>query len=148
MEENKRGNLDFDKIITLAQKDKMEAVITDKLGDESCKIFRFLSKEQTFLQDYEIKSAMGIGKDLQDDLMTLWCEGFLTIQKEMVTTVDFPVLYWNIDFRKVRRNVYYLEQRFTKEIFVEKNIWHGYENFVSLKFKLLIYMCFICVTFD
>lgn len=38
MEENKRGNLDFDKSITLAQKDKMEAVITDKLGDESCKI--------------------------------------------------------------------------------------------------------------
>ncbi|CAE6074966.1 unnamed protein product [Arabidopsis arenosa] len=125
MKENKRGDLDFDKIITLAQKDKMEAVIADKLGDESCKIFRFLSKEQTFLQNYEIKSAMGIRKDLQDDLMTLWREGFLTIQKEMVTAVDFPVLYWNVDFRKVRRNVYYLVQGFTKEICLEKDVWHG-----------------------
>jgi histone acetyltransferase len=34
---------------------------------------------------------------------------------------------------------YFVKQGFTKEIYLEKDVWHGYGNYVSLKFKLLIY---------
>ncbi|VVB05021.1 unnamed protein product [Arabis nemorensis] len=123
--------VDFTSIISVAQKDEMEAVVLRRYGKEAFRMFRYLSQEGHFVETDKIAdAALTEKKDTPQILLKMWKDGYLHMQKLAVTGVYVPFLLWKVNklivSRQMLDEMYHaclnLSLRLTHEIDSEKEL--------------------------
>ncbi|XP_010426403.1 PREDICTED: uncharacterized protein LOC104711399 [Camelina sativa] len=78
--------VDLKSIISVAQKDEMEAVVMRRYGKEAFRMFRYLSQEGRFVETDKIAdAALTEKKDTPQILLKMWKDSYLHMQKFVVT---------------------------------------------------------------
>ncbi|KFK34192.1 hypothetical protein AALP_AA5G113000 [Arabis alpina] len=90
--------IDFNSIISVAQKDEMEAVVMRRYGKEAFRMFRYLSQEGRFVETDKIAdAALAEKKDTPQILLKMWKDGYLHMQKLAVTGTYVPFQLWKVN---------------------------------------------------
>ncbi|KAL1212907.1 hypothetical protein V5N11_023022 [Cardamine amara subsp. amara] len=90
--------VDFKSILSVAQKDEIEAVVMRKYGKEAFRMFRYLSQEGRFVETNKIAdAALTEKKDPPQILLKMWKDGYLHMQKLVVTGSYVPFLLWKVN---------------------------------------------------
>ncbi|XP_020879877.1 uncharacterized protein LOC9313709 isoform X2 [Arabidopsis lyrata subsp. lyrata] len=89
--------VDFKSIISVAQKDEIEAVVMRRYGKEAFRMFRYLSQEGRFVETDKIAdAALTEKKDTPQFLLKMWKDGYLHMQKLAITGTYVPFLLWKV----------------------------------------------------
>ncbi|XP_020878949.1 uncharacterized protein LOC9310627 isoform X2 [Arabidopsis lyrata subsp. lyrata] len=89
--------VDFKSIISVAQKDEIEAVVMRRYGKEAFRMFRYLSQEGRFVDTDKIAdAALTEKKDTPQILLKMWKDGYLHMQKLAITGTYVPFLLWKV----------------------------------------------------
>lgn len=92
--------VDYKSIISVAQKDEIEAVVMRRYGKEAFRMFRYLSQEGRFVETDKIAdAALTEKKDTPQFLLKMWKDGYLHMQKLAVTAPGMytPFLLWKVN---------------------------------------------------
>ncbi|ESQ45644.1 hypothetical protein EUTSA_v10010290mg [Eutrema salsugineum] len=123
--------VDFKSIISVAQKDELEAVIMGRYGKEAFRMFRYLSQEDRFVETDKIAdAALTEKKNTPQILLKMWKDSYLHMQKLAVTGVYVPFLLWKVNklivSRQMLDEMYHaslnLSLRLTHEVDSEKEL--------------------------
>ncbi|CAN7021891.1 unnamed protein product [Brassica rapa subsp. trilocularis] len=123
--------VDYKSIISVAQKDEMESVVTKSYGKEAFRMFRYLSQEDRFVETDKVANAsLTEKKDTSQILMKMWKDSYMQMQKLAVTGVYVPFLLWKVDkvivWRRMLDEMYHaslnLSLRLTHELDSEREV--------------------------
>ncbi|KAG5392986.1 hypothetical protein IGI04_022949 [Brassica rapa subsp. trilocularis] len=123
--------VDYKSIISVAQKDEMESVVTKSYGKEAFRMFRYLSQEDRFVETDKVANAsLTEKKDTSQILMKMWKDSYMQMQKLAVTGVYVPFLLWKVDkvivWRRMLDEMYHaslnLSLRLTHELDSEREL--------------------------
>ncbi|KAG7557131.1 RNA polymerase III subunit RPC82-related helix-turn-helix [Arabidopsis suecica] len=125
--------VDFKSIISVAQKDEIEAVVMRRYGKEAFRMFRYLSQEGRFVETDKIAdAALTEKKDTPQILLKMWKDGYLHMQKLAITGTYVPFLLWKVNklivTRQMLDEMYHaslnLNLRLAHELESEKEVSH------------------------
>ncbi|KAH9677818.1 RNA polymerase III subunit C3 [Citrus sinensis] len=91
--------LDFEKIIEIAQNEEVESVVSKRYGRDAYRIFRLLSKSGRLLETDKISDTTFVEKkDAPKILYKLWKDGYLLMEKLVVTGArQSQFLLWKVN---------------------------------------------------
>ncbi|KAG7552450.1 RNA polymerase III subunit RPC82-related helix-turn-helix [Arabidopsis thaliana x Arabidopsis arenosa] len=119
--------VDFKSIISVAQKDEIEAVVMRRYGKEAFRMFRYLSQEGRFVETDKIAdAALTEKKDTPQILLKMWKDGYLHMQKLAITGTYVPFLLWKVNKLIVTRQM--LDEMYHASLNLNLRLAHELES--------------------
>ncbi|KAG7564963.1 RNA polymerase III subunit RPC82-related helix-turn-helix [Arabidopsis suecica] len=119
--------VDFKSIISVAQKDEIEAVVMRRYGKEAFRMFRYLSQEGRFVETDKIAdAALTEKKDTPQFLLKMWKDGYLHMQKLAITGTYVPFLLWKVNKLIVTRQM--LDEMYHASLNLNLRLAHELES--------------------
>ncbi|CAE6128378.1 unnamed protein product [Arabidopsis arenosa] len=119
--------VDFKSIISVAQKDEVEAVVMRRYGKEAFRMFRYLSQEGRFVETDKIAdAALTEKKDTPQILLKMWKDGYLHMQKLAITGTYVPFLLWKVNKLIVTRQM--LDEMYHASLNLNLRLAHELES--------------------